>query len=226
MAAPPDPPRRPLTSVSRPKQRRSEDTLYRLLDAAEALIEEKGLGGVSVPDIVARAGSSVGGFYARFRDKSELLRALEERFFARLEVRVDELSHPERWGDTPAPEIVEACMQELVQTFRAHEALIRAFMSRAAQDAEFIQDALRFRRRVSDRIVHLLLTRRDAIRHEEPAVAIDLGVQLCFGLMQQGVIFGEVRAGGRRLDDATLTRELTRSFLGYLGIHDLERSPS
>lgn len=74
-----------LASVARPKQARSEQTLRRILEAAERLIGEKGLGDVSIPDIVREARSSVGGFYARFKDKNELLRALEERFFQRLD---------------------------------------------------------------------------------------------------------------------------------------------
>ena len=69
--------------MSEPKQPRSERTQERLLRAAEKLILEKGLADASVPEIARRAGSSVGGFYARFPDKDALLRALEERFFAR-----------------------------------------------------------------------------------------------------------------------------------------------
>jgi hypothetical protein len=53
-----------LESVARPKQARSEQTLQRILDAAEGLIEEKGLADASIPEIVRRAGSSVGGFCA------------------------------------------------------------------------------------------------------------------------------------------------------------------
>jgi AcrR family transcriptional regulator len=72
-----------LRTVSGPKQARSERTLQRLLAAAEALIKEKGHAAVSIPEIARRAGSSVGGFYARFRDKDELLRALRRHFRAR-----------------------------------------------------------------------------------------------------------------------------------------------
>lgn len=211
-------------SVSPPKQQRSQQTLERLLDAAESLIEDKGLGDVTVPDIVARAGSSVGGFYARFRDKAELLRALEERFFAELGTRVDEISRPEHWGGASIPAIVRLCMIELVETFRQREALIRAFMARAAQDAVFMEEAHRFRCMVSDGIVRLLLTRSRSIRHPEPALAIDFGVQLAFGMMHHWVIFGGVQAGGRRLSDRDLVEELSRSFLGYLTLAPLEES--
>jgi AcrR family transcriptional regulator len=203
--------------VAAPKQARSEQTLYRLLDAAESLIQEKGLADASVPEIVRRAGSSVGGFYARFRDKRELLRALEERFFDELSQRLDSISEPECWGEASLPEIARACVRELVDTFRERRALIGAFMFRAAQDPDFMADGLRFRRKVSERLVALMLPRRGEIAHPDPELAIDLGVQFAFGLMHQDVIFGEVRAGARRLGDDDLVTELTRNFLSYLG---------
>jgi AcrR family transcriptional regulator len=212
------PPRATLRSVAAPKQRRSEKTLQRLLDAGEVLIEEKGLADVSVPDIVRRAGSSVGGFYARFRDKNELLRALEERFFGELLQRVDRLCDPTRWAGAALPAVVRACVAELVGTFRQRQALIRAFLFRGLSDPEFIGDALRFRRRVSDRIAALLLGRRAEIGHPDPELAIELGVQLAFGLMHQFVVFGEVRAGGRRLSESALVEELTRSLCAHLGV--------
>jgi len=211
-----------LRSVSRPKQARSQQTLVRLLDAAETLIEEKGLRDASIPEIVRRAGSSVGGFYARFRDKRELLRAIEERFFQELRGRVDELSDPERWRGAPATAIVRAAVDELVGTARARRALIAAFVSRAVQDPEFAEDALRFRREVSRRMIALLQTRRSEAGHPEPEVAADLAVQLAFAFMNQIVVFGEVRAGGRRLGDRELAEELTRNIVAYLGIREPE----
>jgi AcrR family transcriptional regulator len=212
-----EPPSR-LSSVSPPKQARSEQTLLRLLDAAEDLIRDKGLGDVSIPEIVQRAGSSVGGFYARFKDKDELLRALEERFFRRLDERVEELANPGRWEGATTAAIVTACIRELVSTYRADYPMIQAFLARAAKSVEVRDEGLRFRQRVSSRIGHLLLTRRDELAHPEPEVAIDLAVQLAFGLMLQSVIAGGIRAGGRALSDAAIEAELTRSFLAYVGI--------
>ena len=46
---------------------------------AEALIAERGLGGLSIAEVVRRARSSVGSFYGRFGDKDGLLRALHAR---------------------------------------------------------------------------------------------------------------------------------------------------
>lgn len=214
-----------LESVVAPKQARSERTLQRILDSAEQLIRDKGLADVSVPDIVAHAGSSVGGFYARFHDKNELLRAIEERFFNRMRDRVEGLAEPSRWGALSLPEIARVLIHELVQTGNRERPLIEAILYRAAHDPGIRDDGLRFRRRVSSRIGSVLVRHADAIRHPEPAVAIDLGIQAAFAVMLQHIVFGATMAGGRALSDARLEIELTRVFLGYLGVSaDIDES--
>ena len=63
--------------VKPPRQARSQHTLDRLLDAAEALVHEKGgFDDVPIAEIVRRAESSVGSFYSRFPDKDALLQAM------------------------------------------------------------------------------------------------------------------------------------------------------
>ncbi|MBM4265995.1 MAG: TetR/AcrR family transcriptional regulator [Deltaproteobacteria bacterium] len=212
-----------LKTVAGPKQARSERTLYRLLDAAEALIQERGLGGVSIPEIVRRAGSSVGGFYARFRDKNELLRALEERFYGELDRRVEALVDEDRWRGVPTRTIVDAAVAELVTVTRERERLLAAFLFRAIQDPEVREDALRFRRSVTERFEQLLSSRRGEIAHAEPRLAIDLVIQITFAFMQEHVLFGETRAAGRALTDEEIQRELGELVLAYLGVREVRR---
>jgi AcrR family transcriptional regulator len=207
-----------LRTVNGPKQARSERTLQRLLDAAEALIKEKGHAAVSIPEIARRAGSSVGGFYARFRDKGELLRALEERHFLELTRRVEALADPRRWRDAPTSRIVEAAVAELVNSTRERRHVIAAFLVSAIEDPVIREGGLRFRRTVGERIRALLLTRRAEMNHPDPALAIDLGIQTAFALMQQHVLIEETQARGHALSDDELQRELTTMFLRYVGI--------
>ena len=49
---------------------------------------------------------------------------------------------PEQWGSASLAAIVRACMDELVGSFRAREPLIRAFVLRAAHDAELMGGAI------------------------------------------------------------------------------------
>jgi AcrR family transcriptional regulator len=200
-----------------PKQARSLATHRRLLDAAEALIEEKGPGEASIPEIVRRARPSVGGFYARFKDKDALLRALEERFFAEMAERVEALADEGRWAQAPIRTIVEACAAELVGVCGERRNLIAAFLTRAALDARIRADALRFRVLTSERITRLLLTRRDELAHPHPDRAIDLAVQFAFGLTLQRIVAGEIRAAGHALSEAELADEIARNFLAYIG---------
>lgn len=65
-----------------PAQERASETLDRLLDATLELLEERSFRDISVEDICARADRSVGSFYARFDDKSGILRALYARVIA------------------------------------------------------------------------------------------------------------------------------------------------
>jgi AcrR family transcriptional regulator len=203
--------------VRRPQQDRSERTQERLLRAAEKLILEKGLADASVPEIARRAGSSVGGFYARFPDKDALLRALEERFFGEMGERVARLADRERWGDAPIAVIVRACADELVTVFRERKNLIAAFLHRATADADLLAEALRFRAATAERIASLLLPRRGELAHPDPRLGIDLGVQFAFALMLQLVVVGDVRAAGRVLGDRELQAEIERNFLSYIG---------
>jgi AcrR family transcriptional regulator len=213
----------PLDSVARPKQARSEATLHRLLDAAEALIEETGSAEVSIPEIVRRARSSVGGFYARFRDKNELLRALEERFFREQRARLDRLTRPETWGDAPLPAIVRACMRELVGVFRSRRALIRAFVARAVHDLEFRGEAQRFEREVSDRVAALLLSRPGALGHPRPQLGVPIAVALVFGALTAAVLFEAPRHPFAALSADEAAEELARNFLGHLEVRIPDR---
>ncbi len=75
--------------VNEPAQDRSEQTFFRLLDAAEELLAENHWHEVSVQHIVKRAGASVGSFYNRFHDKQSLLHCLDDRLGKECELTVD-----------------------------------------------------------------------------------------------------------------------------------------
>ena len=207
-----------LQTVAGPKQARSERTLQRLLDAAQLLIEEKGHAAVSIPEIARRAHSSVGGFYARFRDKNELLRALEERHFIELWQRLEALADARRWENVPTAQIVEAAVDELVTVTRERRRLIAAFLVSAIQDPVIREGGLRFRRRVEERIRALLLPRRAEMHHPDPALAIDVAIQTAFAVMNQHILIGSAASDGRPISDDDLRRELTRMVLRYVGI--------
>lgn len=78
---------------------RANSSRERILATAEAIILQKGYTGTSLDDILDKAAITKGGFFYHFNGKSELARALVQRYlaedqamFARLQARADELS--------------------------------------------------------------------------------------------------------------------------------------
>ncbi|GAA1930372.1 TetR/AcrR family transcriptional regulator [Nocardioides hwasunensis] len=69
------------TSTRRgPQQVRSQETVERILEAADQEIGERGLAGASTTRIAARAGLSVGALYRFFDDKAAIADALAVRY--------------------------------------------------------------------------------------------------------------------------------------------------
>ena len=64
----------PLHWVILPRQTRTQESYERLLDAAEALLQDKRFEDVHVAEVARRAGTSVAAFYRRFTDKDALLK--------------------------------------------------------------------------------------------------------------------------------------------------------
>jgi AcrR family transcriptional regulator len=215
----------PLEWVRPPRQARSQDTLERILDAAEALVAEKGFADATVAEVARRAGSSVGAFYARFRDKDGLLYALYERYFEQATATADAALDPARWAGVPIPAILRAVVRFLVEIYRERSGLIRAFVVRNHADGEFRARQARLSHYVNDKLSRLLLARADEIRHPDPPRAAAFGLTLVVSTIESVILFGEMRSSALSLDDEELSSELARVFLAYLGIEVPTRNP-
>jgi len=211
--------------VRAPKQARSQETLERILDAAEELVSEKGFEDTPVSEVVARAGSSVGAFYTRFRDKDGLLYALYERYLAQAMATADVALDPARWEGAPASQVVRDVIGFLVSIYRQQAGLIRAFVMRNHTDAEFRARQARLSHHVNDRLRRLLLLRADQLRHPAPERAIVFGLAIVFSTLESTMLFGEMRSSELALDDAQISGELTRAYLAYLGVQDAGPPP-
>ncbi len=206
-----------LDSVSTPKQARSEETLTKILDAAEALILERGLAGVSVQDIVRAAGSSVGGFYGRFRDKGELLLALHERRQRDVQGRISELLESDLLTRASAREVVSACVKMLVAETAARHRMQAAFLQAVADQPERWLTGIQYRQRLVAMVTDILLARRDQIGHPDPERAVPFAVQAALSLMDQRALFGDVDETWHTVRDA-LAPELERLVCAYLDL--------
>ena len=193
--------------VRPPVQARSRRTLSRILDASLALLAERGLDGLTVQDIVSRAGTSVGSFYGRFSGKEELLAYVEQDVWARATEQWDEqLSARIGQGDSLG-ERVGTLVQLLVE---AQQSDAVRHLTMVGSNAE---GGRAFGRHVRDTITRVLLERRAAIRHPDPEAAVWLG---------HAAVTGAVRERPEGWEDGPLVAELARLWSRYLGGGDAD----
>jgi len=199
-------------------QSRSQETLERILDAAEAVIAERGFEKATVSEIVRRAKSSVGAMYARFNDKDALLSCLYERFNAEAAATSDVAVDPDRWQGASIAEIFGEVIPFLVQVYQEKSGLIRALVVRGSTDKDFAERGAKLFQYISGRLTELLMERRAEIGHPNPALAIDLGLRMVFDTLDQTTLSADIQRTNYPLSASELSEELTRMLLGYLGV--------
>jgi AcrR family transcriptional regulator len=202
-----------LVWIRPPQQARSQHTLSRILDASEAILAAKGWEATSVAEIAKRAGSSVGAFYARFRDKDALLVSLHQRFCeeaaATSEVALDEA----RWAGASICEIVRELVAFQVRVHEQRRGLLRAFVLKSLEDPSFEARTERLSHQMEERFTKLVVARRHEILHPVPVtgaafVARMIGAMLLNRLLDQKFVPPGI----------SFVDELTHSALAYLGV--------
>lgn len=205
-----------LRSVASPKQSRSEATLHRLLDAADRLICAEGLQALSIATLVREAKSSVGGFYGRFKDKDELVRALHERQLGEIRDLLASVVVPERWETVPLKSMIEALVAVYQTRTQGRRRLIAAFLEASARNPEAWEQGIAFRKELIESIAALLLLRKDEIAHPEPEKAVRFALQQAFAFDDVRSLYAHVPGANDFADEAEFATELARSMTAYL----------
>ena len=199
-----------------PQQRRSQESLERILDAAESLIRERGFDSMTIAELVKLSGSSVGSLYARFRNKRGLLQAVQVRYHSRVESAIA----AEFSGDRPRGERLEDAVRRIVRVLcdylLGEPELFRAFILQAVFDARVRAQGERANSQRRDRVVEVILANRVEIGHPDPELAARWVYTMCMAILRERMIFGERAELSGAVSDATMVAELTRTAISYL----------
>jgi len=202
-------------------QARSQRTASRVLSATRALLARRGLDELSVAEIAARAGVSIGGFYARFSSKEAVLVQLcDDRFFSRFLAQLETTLDPALMAGTAIPEMLDLFHATAIAAFRANRHVLRelARFSRTMPDATFRERVNQFNQAVHRHLSALLLARAREIHHPEPRLAVDLAIVAVSAVMREQVLFSALRPDVQAISDQRLAAELTTLCCGYLGV--------
>ena len=201
-----------------PKQARSVETVERLLDAAEALLEEKSFDDTSVAEIAARARMTIGALYARFPDKDAVLRLLEERMTADFVAVVDEDLRPQASSRRVTLErFILSHHRRLISTYARHRAVARALVLRSHTDPMLKRRLDQLNEKNMPRLAHVLL-KSAKIKHPKPERAVAFALLAARSLCREVILFREGWSGYRSPSGEAFAEELTRMFFGCLGM--------
>jgi AcrR family transcriptional regulator len=203
--------------VKPPQQQRSLKTLERLLDAAEELITEHGTGALTVGDVVRRAESSVGAFYARFADKDALLATLHQRSCDEALATADLAFDPDRWSSANLATAMSEVILFTLSLCRARRGLLLAFIAMAAADVAYAERRAKLETEIADRLHAFLVARKGEVTHPDLRVAATVMIRMILSTLEYGALVFRGATGEHALTDDRMAAELCRAMLCYLG---------
>jgi AcrR family transcriptional regulator len=208
----------PLHWVKPPQQARSQKTLARLLDAAEDVIKEHGMAGLTVSEVVRRAGSSVGAFYARFADKEGLLATLHERSCGETLATAKLALDPARWESSDVVTMVEEIVAFCAAQCEERIGLLLAFLTLAATEVSYARRRAKLEGEVGELFAQLLLSRSGDVGHPDPHLAGQVAVRIVLSTLEYAAVTRRQSTTDAGKLDPAFERELTRAVVAFIGV--------
>ena len=201
-----------------PRQERSVATLDRFVRVAEELLAEGAFESATVDDIVARAKSSKGSFYARFGGREAFTRFLQERCLDESRVVWDERLSLERWKGAGLREVIDAFVRH-GSGLRNAPAAVRAMHLAGSRrsDGFLTVTTARLNEHVVGLLTRLLKERRTEHGHSSPSSAARFVFLLVDSSVRDALFTDLPDFDPRLIPHARLRRDLVRAVTAYLG---------
>jgi AcrR family transcriptional regulator len=200
-----------------PQQRRSQESLERLLEAGFEVLRDRGFRGFTLHEVSRRAGVSIGSIYARVPSREALIMAIYDRsmeWTAGDEARQAELALALE-GTTPR-ERIETVVKSEVTTMLAHAGTLRVFM-RESGNAPEIRARGSKRSQENARVFKSgILIVREHIDHPDPELAVDIAWRMIFSTVSRWITHGSQFESPYPVSEDQLADELARAAADYL----------
>ncbi len=201
--------------VNSPKQARSSASTKRMLDAAEALLANKGPDSVTVENVIAEAKTSMGSFYARFKNREGLISALHHRFLET--VQNDVLAAFE--SHVPKETLLEDLADFSYEFFRVVSVNRRSFLffvidnsfnSKMRKEAQIVKTVMH------DRLSKLIRSHKNELTKKNLKASIEVVLQIYYGLFLEVVLYENGFSGNTKSSLKKITKEYAVAVVEYL----------
>lgn len=163
------------------KQQRSEKTHEKLLQSGLDLLRNGLFDDISIAQISARAGCSVGSFYLRFRNKEAFFEFLIESISETLQAELQLNLTKESIKGLTLAQTVRYCVDHYVETNRQYESIIRAAVQYSINDSDDWQPVRDNGLKLHDHYIELILSKSRKSNQEEVRQQLIVGLQIISG---------------------------------------------
>jgi len=206
-----------------PLQRRSQESLERVLQAGAELLLEVGYEGFTLQEVSKRSGVSIGSIYARAPSKEALILAIYDQEMAKVSAANERLRETARLEDLKGRELIIALVELMARSTLEHADILRVFMYRALVDEEIWRRGSERSTMLSRAFEEALLDHKDELNHPDPELAIDVAFRFVYNTLVRRVTHGGTFESQRPLGDDDLIRELGEAAADYLLAPELPR---
>jgi AcrR family transcriptional regulator len=206
-----------------PLQRRSQESLERVLQAGAELLLEVGYEGFTLQEVSKRSGVSIGSIYARAPSKEALVLAIYDREMAKVSAANERLRETAQLEGLEGRELIIALVELMARSTLEHADILRVFMYRALIDEEIWKRGSDRSTQLSRAFEEALLEHKDELNHPDPELAIDVAFRMVYCTLVRRVSHGDRFESQRPLTDEDLIRELGEAAADYLLAPELPR---
>jgi AcrR family transcriptional regulator len=191
--------------VRTPLQSRSTSSADRMLDATLELLGEGGLQAVTVAGVARAAGTSNGSLYHRFRDRTGLLLAAQDRALNEIEAATaSAFARADREPDDRRA--IALLVRAALGIFEAHRPAMRAFLVEGQGAEEFEARNVRSSHLLARTVVEWLVARFGATRADAEAT-----YRILFALGASHALFEDAQVSPGALTRTALADAVTRA---------------
>ena len=200
-----------MENLSPPLQRRSKDTLDAISNATKKLLRTRSFTELTIQDIVKKAGSSAGSFYARFKGKRALLHYLHEEMAKSSLEQLRPPSGAPKPEPVPPAEIAALLIPGIVQGHTENRGILRATLVESLDDPLFVERAMKLFGSISEIVAEHIA--RTAQRKDRHVANVGLALGAVIAILDQSLFYD--KSSTRRVPNAEVAR-LQRIFVASL----------
>lgn len=196
-------------------QSRSRAKHDALITAGIRMLEDRDYRSLSIADLTAANGVSVGAFYARFSGKDAYFNALQRQVFADVAGEAATRFAPETWAGEPARAVVAAFVEFFVDLVRRHRGVIFAALQQEASQPTAWTPMRDSGAAIATPFTDVLLPKLTHIAPTSRAHRVRFAVQVLYGTLINAVLHDP---GPVALSDTRLAGEMQRVLASYLDL--------